>query len=103
MILVPPTLHPDGFNATRSTDEQFLDLLCPTRICSGLSSTRSSPRNGQVSHRAGRAEAPVPSDVPAGHGEAARELQDLRGGHALYGSAAGRGNAHLRARPPDLR
>ena len=27
MIVVPPTLHPDGFQATRSTDEQFLDLL----------------------------------------------------------------------------
>ena len=27
MIVVPPTLHPDGFKATRSTDEQFLDLL----------------------------------------------------------------------------
>jgi hypothetical protein len=27
VILVPPTLHPDGFKATRSTDEQFLDLL----------------------------------------------------------------------------
>jgi len=27
VIVVPPTLHPDGFQATRSTDEQFLDLL----------------------------------------------------------------------------
>ena len=27
MIVVPPTLQPDGFKATRSTDEQFLDLL----------------------------------------------------------------------------
>jgi hypothetical protein len=27
VIVVPPTLHPDGFKATRSTDEQFLDLL----------------------------------------------------------------------------
>jgi len=69
----------------------------PTRICSGRSSTRSSPRNGQVSHRTGRAEAPKPSDVPAGHGDAARELRDPRGGHTLYGSAAGRGNVHLPA------
>jgi len=39
----------------------------------------------------------VPSDVPAGHGDAARKLRDRRGGHALYESAAGRGNVHLRA------
>jgi DnaJ domain len=43
----------------------------------------------------------VPSDVPAGHGDAARELRGRRGGHALYGSAAGRGNAHLRPRQVD--
>jgi hypothetical protein len=27
VIIVPPTLQPEGFEATRSTDEQFLDLL----------------------------------------------------------------------------
>jgi hypothetical protein len=27
VIVVPPTLQPDGYEATRSTDEQFLDLL----------------------------------------------------------------------------
>src|SRR4029450_2532045 len=73
----------------------------PTRICFELSSTRSSPRNGRGRHRASRAESPAPSDVPARHGDAARELRDCRGGHAPYRSAAGRGNAHLRPRQVD--
>ena len=78
MIVVPPTLQPDGYEATSSTDEQFLDLLLADEDLLGRSSTRSS-RNGRGRHRAGRAEAPAPSDVPARHGDAARERCGIAG------------------------
>jgi hypothetical protein len=96
VIVVPPTLQPDGFKATRSTDEQFLDLLLADEdlLRAEFDAIVAAEWPGPPPGRPGRG-----ARAEGRPGETRRRCARAAGSpgwDAPSGSAAGRGNAHLR-------